>query len=78
MAQRAPGKTFRQAGSSGVLNGTAWCVPVHFAQRQLMFVAARQGQLFRNEDAGRMWITLRREFGEVRALILRRLERNQD
>jgi len=68
------GETWKDVGLPGPLNSTPWCVAVHPASPELMFVVTNLGQLFRSADAGRTWTKLKREFGEVRALILRPLE----
>jgi photosystem II stability/assembly factor-like uncharacterized protein len=68
------GETWNDAGLPGALNSTPWCVAVHPLEPNLVFVATNLGQLFRSEDEGQTWAKLRREFGEVRAMILRPLE----
>jgi photosystem II stability/assembly factor-like uncharacterized protein len=68
------GETWRDVGLPGVLNSTPWCVAVHPAEPSLVFAVTNLGQLFRSEDGGETWTKLKREFGEVRALLLRPLE----
>ena len=46
------GETWKDAGLPGVLNSTPWCVAVHPAQPDLVFVVTNLGQLFRSEDGG--------------------------
>jgi len=68
------GKTWKDVGLPGPLNSTPWCVAVHPTRPDLVFVATNLGQLFRSEDGGETWTKLKREFGEIRAMILRPLE----
>ncbi len=68
------GETWTDAGLPGVLNSTPWCVAVHPAEPSLVFAVTNLGQLFRSDDGGGSWMKLKREFGEVRALLLRPLE----
>jgi photosystem II stability/assembly factor-like uncharacterized protein len=72
------GETWKDAGLPGILNSTPWCVAVHPMQPNLVFVVTNLGQLFRSEDGGETWVKLKREFGEVRAMILRPLEPKED
>jgi hypothetical protein len=55
----------------GELNSTPWCIAVHPDDPRLIFVCTNFGQLFRSEDGGETWTKLKREFGEIRALMLR-------
>ena len=67
------GETWADAGLPGELNSTPWCIAVHPDDPRLIFVCTNFGQLFRSEDGGESWTKLKREFGEVRALMLRPL-----
>ncbi|MDQ6673674.1 MAG: hypothetical protein M3069_23515 [Chloroflexota bacterium] len=65
------GETWADAGLPGEVNSTPWCIAVHPTEPKLVFVATNLGQLYRSQDGGGTWTKLKREFGEVRALLLR-------
>ncbi len=64
------GETWTILPLPGDLNSTPWCVAVHPAEPGLVLLATAYGQLFRSEDGGDSWVRLRRELGEVRALLI--------
>jgi len=57
----------------GDLNSTLWCVAVHPLDPKLIFACTNYGQLYLSEDGGDSWTKLKREFGEIRALMVRPL-----
>jgi photosystem II stability/assembly factor-like uncharacterized protein len=57
----------------GELNSTLWCVAVHPLDANLVFACSNYGQLYLSEDGGDSWTKLQREFGEIRALMVRPL-----
>ena len=63
------GRTWQDAGLPGELNSTPWCISTHPADPRLIFVCSNLGQLFRSRDGGESWTRLKREFGEIRALM---------
>jgi photosystem II stability/assembly factor-like uncharacterized protein len=50
-------------------NSTVWNVAVHAADPELIYASTVSGQVFRSFDGGDTWEKLRREFGEIRALV---------
>jgi len=64
------GETWHDARLPGELNSTPWCVATHGAAPHVVFVSTNFGQLFRSLDGGDNWEKLKREFGEVRAMML--------
>jgi len=68
------GETWSDARLPGELNSTVWCIAVHPLDPQLVFVCTNYGQLYLSEDGGESWTKLKREFGEIRALMVRPLE----
>jgi photosystem II stability/assembly factor-like uncharacterized protein len=64
------GETWSDAGLPGDVNSTPWCIAVHPAEPNLVFVATNLGQLYRSTDGGESWTKLKRELGEIRALAL--------
>ena len=67
------GETWKDVGLPGELNSTLWCVAVHPLDSQLVFACTNYGQLYLSKDGGDSWSKLPREFGEVRALLIRPL-----
>jgi photosystem II stability/assembly factor-like uncharacterized protein len=65
------GETWTDVGLPGELNSTPWCIAVHPADPDLVFVCSNFGQLYRSTDGGDRWTKMPREFGEVRAIMLR-------
>jgi photosystem II stability/assembly factor-like uncharacterized protein len=65
------GASWEDAGLPGEVNSTPWCIASSPADPSLLFVATNLGQLFRSTDGGESWVKLRRELGEIRALLLR-------
>lgn len=53
----------------GWLNSTIWTVAVNEADPKLLFAASNLGQMFRSEDGGESWTRLKREFGDIRAMM---------
>jgi len=46
---------------------------VHPSNPNLVFVCTNYDQLYLNKDGGDTWAKLKREFGEIRALLMRPL-----
>jgi len=67
------GETWADARLPGDLNSTLWCVAVHPLDPKLIFACTNYGQLYLSEDGGDSWTKLKREFGEIRALMVRPL-----
>jgi len=65
------GRTWEDAGLPGELNSTPWIISTHASNPDLMFVGSNLGQLFRSRDGGETWTRLKREFGEMRAILWR-------
>ena len=68
------GETWADVGLPGETNSTPWCIAVHPAQPDLIYTCTNLGQLYRSEDGGNSWTQLQRQFGEIRALIIRPLD----
>jgi photosystem II stability/assembly factor-like uncharacterized protein len=68
------GETWRDAGLPEGVNSTAWCVAVHPQEPSQVFVSTCLGQVYRSMDGGHRWEKLRREFGEIRSLMLRPMD----
>jgi len=68
------GETWGDVGLPGEPNSTPWCVAVHPSQPDLMYTCTNLGMLYKSEDGGASWALLPRQFGEIRALLLRPLE----
>jgi photosystem II stability/assembly factor-like uncharacterized protein len=62
------GRTWTQAKMPGRANSTIWNFAVHPADSGLIYAASVSGEIYRSVDAGKSWIKLAREFGEIRAL----------
>jgi photosystem II stability/assembly factor-like uncharacterized protein len=69
-AARIGGRTWKDAKLPGELNSTPWCIASHAVDPSILFVCTNFGQLFRSMDGGDTWQKLKREFGEVRAVML--------
>ena len=69
LRSRDHGRHWKDANLPGELNSTPWCIATHPADPKLLFVATNLGQLFRSEDGGESWVKLRRELGEIRAMV---------
>ena len=67
------GETWSDGRLPGELNSTLWCIAVHPLDPKLVFVCTNYGQLYLSEDGGETWTKLKREFGEIRALLVRPL-----
>jgi len=67
------GESWADARLPGDLNSTLWCVAVHPLDPKLIFACTNYGQLYLSEDGGDSWTKLKREFGEIRALMVRPL-----
>lgn len=63
------GRTWQDVGLPGELNSTTWCISTHTANPMLIFACTGLGQLFRSRDGGETWVKLKREFGEIRAVM---------
>jgi photosystem II stability/assembly factor-like uncharacterized protein len=73
LRSRDYGETWSDARLPGELNSTLWCIAVHPSNPNLVFVCTNYGQLYLSEDGGDTWAKLKREFGEIRALLMRPL-----
>src|SRR5713101_5754897 len=62
------GRTWTPAKMPGRANSTIWDFAVHPADPDLIYAASVSGEIYRSVDAGKSWIKLVREFGEIRAL----------
>jgi photosystem II stability/assembly factor-like uncharacterized protein len=73
LRSRDYGETWSDAGLPDNLNSTPWCIAVHPAEPNLIFVATNLGEMYRSEDGGEAgtWTKLPREFGEIRSMQLR-------
>lgn len=67
------GETWSRLAMPAEVNSTPWCVAVHPGWPDLVLACTNLGQLFVSDDGGDSWSKVRREFGEVRALMLRPL-----
>lgn len=65
------GVTWEDAKLPGELNSTPWVISTHASNPDLIFVGTNLGQLFRSRDGGETWTRLKREFGELRAILWR-------
>jgi photosystem II stability/assembly factor-like uncharacterized protein len=68
------GATWRECRLPGEPNSTIWRVATHPAAPNLIYVCSNFGQIWKSEDGGDSWAKLKREFGELRALLLRPIE----
>ena len=50
-------------------NSTLWCIAVNAREPETVFCCSAYGQLFRSLDGGSSWTKLKRELGEIRALL---------
>ena len=73
LRSRDYGETWSDARLPGELNSTLWCIAVHPSNPNLVFVCTNYGQLYLSKDGGDTWAKLKREFGEIRALLMRPL-----
>jgi photosystem II stability/assembly factor-like uncharacterized protein len=62
------GRTWTPAKMPGRANSTIWNFAVHPSDPDMIYAASVSGEIYRSVDAGKSWIKLVREFGEVRAL----------
>ena len=67
------GETWSDVGLPGETNSTPWCIAVHPSQPDLVYTCTNLGQLYKSEDGGASWKQLKRQFGEIRTLLLRPL-----
>ena len=64
------GDTWQDVGLPGDINSTPWCVASHSNDPNIVFTVTNLGQIFRSLDGGQTWVKLRREFGEVRSMVM--------
>jgi photosystem II stability/assembly factor-like uncharacterized protein len=64
------GRSWQDARLPGELNSTPWCLAMHPADPNLIFICTNLGQIFRSLDGGESWTKLKRELGEIRATAL--------
>lgn len=67
------GATWEGCSLPGTPNSTIWCVASHPEAPGLLYVCSNLGQIWKSEDGGDSWMKLKREFGELRAMLLRPL-----
>jgi photosystem II stability/assembly factor-like uncharacterized protein len=67
------GETWVDVGLPGEPNSTPWCIAVHPAQPDLVYTCTNLGLLYRSDDGGQSWTQLKRQFGEIRSMIVRPL-----
>lgn len=53
----------------GRTNSTVWNFAIHPANPSMIYASSVSGQVYRSVDDGESWQKLRREFGEIRALV---------
>lgn len=63
------GQSWHQAALSIQPNSTIWNFATNPANPSLLFAYSISGQVFRSTNGGATWTKLRREFGEVRAMV---------
>ena len=68
------GETWRDCKLPDEANSTLWCVAVHPSEPRLIYVCSNFGQIWRSDDGGDTWLKLKREFGEIRSMLLRPIE----
>ena len=67
------GETWRDVGLPGEPNSTPWCIAVHPTEPNLVYTCTNLGQVYESRDGGQTWTQLKRQFGEIRSMILRPL-----
>jgi photosystem II stability/assembly factor-like uncharacterized protein len=70
LRSRDHGNSWHDVGLPGEINSTPWCISSHIAAPDVMFSVTNLGQIFRSLDGGSSWTKLRREFGEVRSMLM--------
>lgn len=70
LRSRDHGNSWHDVGLPGDINSTPWCISSHVAVPDVMFTVTNLGQIFRSLDGGSHWTKLRREFGEVRSMLM--------
>ena len=70
LRSRDHGKSWEDVRLPGETNSTPWCIASHRNNPQIMFTVTNLGQIYRSLDGGQNWAKLRREFGEVRSLLM--------
>jgi photosystem II stability/assembly factor-like uncharacterized protein len=63
------GKSWHAASLPTAPNSTIWHFAANAANASLLFAYSVSGQVFRSIDGGMSWIKLKREFGEIRAMV---------
>jgi photosystem II stability/assembly factor-like uncharacterized protein len=66
------GKSWENTGAEG-FNSTPWCFATHPADPDRVYCASNLGQIYRSTDGGGRWTKLKREMGEIRAILWRPL-----
>jgi photosystem II stability/assembly factor-like uncharacterized protein len=67
------GETWADVGLPGETNSTPWCIAVHPTHPNLVYTCTNLGQVYESQDGGQTWTQLKRQFGEIRSMILRPL-----
>jgi photosystem II stability/assembly factor-like uncharacterized protein len=67
------GETWADVGLPGETNSTPWCIAVHPTDPNLVYTCTNLGQVYQSQDGGHTWAQLKRQFGEIRSMILRPL-----
>ncbi len=63
------GQNWSESSLPVELNSTLWCIAVNPRDPELVFCSTAYGQIFRSRDGGATWSKLKRELGEIRALL---------
>jgi photosystem II stability/assembly factor-like uncharacterized protein len=69
MRSRDNGSRWEQANLPGETESTMWSVAAHPADPNLVFASACLGQIYRSDDGGDTWTSLKRRLGEIRHVI---------
>jgi len=62
------GQTWHNSNIDSEVNSTIWSIGVNEANPDLMFAATIFGQIFKSTDAGKNWLKVKRELGEIRMI----------
>ncbi len=73
LRSRDYGVSWQDAGLPGKLSSSVWCIATDASDPMLVFVCTNLGEVFRSTDGGERWTRLPHIFGELRALLWRRV-----
>ncbi len=68
------GETWQNCPLPCDTNSTMWCVAVHRSEPKQIYICSNFGQIWKSKNGGDDWTKLKREFGEIRSMMLRPLE----